>query len=357
MEIVSIALAVLVSLGITLVLAPYFMRKLREEGLVSMDYYKRKKVMLPSKGGLLIIFAAIISLMVTSVIMRVVNVLSDTTLPREFTEYDQAVLFVMMFFAFYGTLDDYMNVGRPLKILIPLLFAYPFVIVYISPPDITLPILGTIDMSKHIVLGGVNIINLSQIYRYIVIPFFIMIVANLVNMHSGFNGLQSGLSTILLGSLLIKAYTLDDTTNIYTSGALFGALLGFWWYNKYPSRMFEGNVGAMAVGGALGATIVAKGYIISATIMLIPHIVNFLMYVYWRTKRVMLIRQEREVGIYHHQIKFGKLRPDGTLEVPNRLTLKWLLPFHYRMTEKQSVLAMYGVTILFCVLGILWPYY
>jgi hypothetical protein len=53
--------------------------------------------------------------------------------------------------------------------------------------------------------------------------------------------------------------------------------------------------------------------------------------------------------------KFGKLRKDGTLEVPNRLTLKWILPYYFRMTEKQVVLAMYALTALFCIIGFAVP--
>ena len=35
-------------------------------------------------------------------------------------------------------------------------------------------------------------------------------------------------------------------------GALIGAGLGFLWYNAYPAQVFMGDVGALALGGALG---------------------------------------------------------------------------------------------------------
>ena len=85
--------------------------------------------------------------------------------------------------------------------------------------------------------------------------------------------------------------------------------------------------------------------------MLIPHTINFLMYVYWRLIHC------RHPGDKRWRIeKFGKVRDDGTLEVPNHLTLKWVLPYHYRMTEKQAVLAMYALTIHFCVAALFIPY-
>ena len=54
--------------------------------------------------------------------------------------------------------------------------------------------------------------------------------------------------------------------------------------------------------------------------------------------------------------KFGGPRADGSLEVPNALTLKWVLPYYMRVTEKQGTWAMFGVTGVFCVIGIFVPW-
>jgi len=53
--------------------------------------------------------------------------------------------------------------------------------------------------------------------------------------------------------------------------------------------------------------------------------------------------------------KFGRIREDGTIEVPNRLTLKWVLPASFRMTEVQATLAMFGLTGIFCIAGFFIP--
>jgi hypothetical protein len=52
---------------------------------------------------------------------------------------------------------------------------------------------------------------------------------------------------------------------------------------------------------------------------------------------------------------FGRVRDDGALDVPNPLTLKWVLPYYFGMTERQAVLAMYALTLPFCVLGLFIP--
>ena len=175
-------------------------------------------------------------------------------------------------------------------------------------------------------------------------------VANLKNMHAGFNGLQSGTALIILSFLLLKSAMDNNFTNLYTIAALTGAQLIFFWYNKYPSKILEGNIGSLAVGAAIGAGIVVQHYLLAGIVMLMPHIINFLMYVYWR------IMHKRHPDDERWQIvKFGKVRDDGTLEVPNRLTLKWLLPYHFRMTERQVVYSMYLLTLGFCILGLFVP--
>lgn len=41
--------------------------------------------------------------------------------------------------------------------------------------------------------------------------------------------------------------------------------------------------------------------------------------------------------------------------VPNNLTLKWVLPYYRNVTERQATYAMYAVTSVFCIIGILIP--
>ena len=101
------------------------------------------------------------------------------------------------------------------------------------------------------------------------------------------------------------------------------------------------------MGAAIGAGFAVQHYLFAGVVMLIPHIVNFLMYVYWR-----VMNKRHPDDPRYAPAKFGKVRDDGTLEVPNRLTLKWVLPYHFRMNERQVVYSMYLLTTIFCVLGL-----
>jgi len=52
------------------------------------------------------------------------------------------------------------------------------------------------------------------------------------------------------------------------------------------------------------------------------------------------------------ELKFGEVRDDGTIKVPNPWTLKWTCPYYLRLTEHQSMWIMYILTTIFGVIGL-----
>jgi UDP-N-acetylglucosamine--dolichyl-phosphate N-acetylglucosaminephosphotransferase len=293
---------------------PYFINKLIQNKLVAKDYYKAVPTVVADRGGIAILLIAMLSLSLNSLFFK-------------FTTTNYVAMIVITLFGLFGVLDDMINIGRMSKFLIMYYCSYPL-IQYVTHTTLIIP--------------GIGNIELGIFYLQFIIPTYVLVASNLVNMHSGYNGLASGLSIIVLSSLIIKSVIIDDIENIIAIAALTGATIGFYFYEKYPARIFWGNVGSLTIGAAIGTIIVIQDFIISGFIMLIPHTVNFLMYVYWRVKK-------------YPPAKFGRDRGDGILEVPNPLTLKWVLPYYFHLTEKQATYAMFLLTSFFCVLGILVP--
>jgi UDP-N-acetylglucosamine--dolichyl-phosphate N-acetylglucosaminephosphotransferase len=299
---------------IILLTTPYLIRKLTKKGLVVKDYYKKAETMVPTGGGIAIMLAALFSMSINSMFYK-------------FDAVNYVALNVIMLFGIFGILDDMIDIGRPAKLVLMYYCSYPLMH-YVAGSTVLFPIIGSIDFGLF--------------YSQLIVPTFVLVAANLVNMHSGFNGMSSGLSAIVLISLIIKAVMTGDINNVTAIIAITGATLGLHLYERYPSRIFWGNIGSLTVGSAIGVMIVMKGFIFSGFIMLLPHTINFLMYVYWRIKK-------------YPQVKFGRERDDGTLEVPNNLTLKWVLPYYRNVTERQATYAMYAVTAVFCIIGIIIP--
>ncbi len=340
----------LLSFIITFMAMPWLIRQLRFRGVLVRDYYKRKKTYVPREGGVMLLFACALMITLFPLIIyftrRIINFFNFTMINAPYLiEFNNDVVLVIIMFGIFGLMDDYVNVSRPLKVILPILFVTP-IIFALDPGIIWLPITGDLDMNFVLVRG----ITFRGFYRFLIIPIYVIVVSNLTNMHSGFNGLQSGLSSIILVTLLLKSIYDGNTQQIIAIGALTGAIIALWFFNIYPAQIFEGNTGSLMIGAGIGLLIVIQGYVFAGFIMLIPHTVNFLMYVYWRIRRKLDPTDPR-----YKTVKFGSLRKDGSLRVPNQLTLKWYLPYKYRMSEKQAVWAMYIVTITFCAIGFFIP--
>ena len=302
----------------TLVSTPYLIGKLRENALTVKDMYKPHLPSIPTNGGLIILLVAIFSLSLLSLFYA-----------KFITPLNYSIIVVVVLFALFGILDDMVNIGRPAKLILLYYCSYPL-LPFIMTTSVLFPFIGSVEF--------------SAIYPQLIITTYVPVVANLVNMHSGMNGLAPGLSLIVLATLVFKTLFFGDITNALFIICLTGALMGYFWFEKYPSKIFWGNIGALSVGAAIGAMIVTQGFIVSGVIMLIPHIANFFLYVYWRlnTRR------------YPVQ-KFGGVAKDGILVVPNPLTLKWVLPYYFRMNERMATYAMFAVTAVFCVIGFIIP--
>ena len=107
---------------------------------------------------------------------------------------------------------------------------------------------------------------------YLVFIIFILLgSSNAVNLTDGLDGLATSVTFVAMAALTALTYVgsdrrwaeyLDITFNPSAGeltvfcGAMVGASLGFLWYNAPPAEVFMGDVGALAIGGALGTVAV-----------------------------------------------------------------------------------------------------
>ncbi len=114
------------------------------------------------------------------------------------------------------------------------------------------------------------VISISYVGPFIYLIFIIFVLlgsTNAVNLTDGLDGLATSVTFIAMSALTALTYVasdkrwaeyLDITHNPSSSeltifcGAMVGASLGFLWYNSPPAEVFMGDVGSLAIGGALG---------------------------------------------------------------------------------------------------------
>ena len=227
------------------------------------------------------------------------------------------VLLVTVAFGLIGFWDDYLKlvVGNTRGLIARYKYFWQSVAglgaavaLYITaqaPADTTL----YLPFFKHVVIPlGVLFIPLTY--------FVIVGSSNAVNLTDGLDGLAIMPSVLVAGALGVFAYA---SGNVVFSGylgipyiagagevlvicaAIFGAGLGFLWFNTYPAQVFMGDIGALALGAALGviAVVVRQelvlfimgGVFVMETVSVILQVASFKL----RGKRIF-----RMAPIHHH---------------------------------------------------------
>ena len=257
--------AILTALIISFILGPFLINLLRafqKEGQPirtdgPTDHILKKKGT-PTMGGILILFASVGS---TILWMQLDN------------QYVWSALLVMIGFGSIGIVDDWIKISKnsssglngKIKLISQVLIAFPAImtIVQASPAEMQQGL--SIPFLKDV------FINLGALF----IPFAIFVVvgtSNSVNLTDGLDGLAIVPVMIAAGCFALIAYLVGNINfSSYLQlnyvpgvgeiaillGALFGAGLGFLWFNAPPAEIFMGDTGSLALGGALGVSSVA----------------------------------------------------------------------------------------------------
>ncbi len=261
------AAAAITALLISFYLGPKIIRllhrhQLGEQSKLELDGVGQHagKAGTPTMGGLIVIFAVLLPTLLWANMLNMFVILIFTT---------------TAWLGLVGFLDDYLKVVKKLptgligrykiigQILIGVIVGGTIVFFpekFSADFDI-FKTLTTVPFAKNI--------NVDFGIFYIPIAIFIITAtSNAVNLTDGLDGLSIGTVGIAFLALALISYfsgniNFSDYLNIiYLRGsgeltiycaALFGAVLGFLWYNSYPAQVFMGDTGSLALGGALGA--------------------------------------------------------------------------------------------------------
>jgi UDP-N-acetylglucosamine--dolichyl-phosphate N-acetylglucosaminephosphotransferase len=312
----KLILVFIYSLFGTYLAAKYFEDKFRRHNYLKQDRYKQGKKLIPHMGGA----AALVGILVSVVLSQLIV--------YEFSTASLLIyFFVVIIHALFGLIDDLIYTNNLIKIVSPYFMALPVFLL----------------TSSTILYFGQISIDFGAWYIYLIAPIYFIVISNLVNTHSGFNGLSTGLTWIILLALGIRTILIGEITDLFYLLPIFGGVTILWYFDKYPSRMLPTNVGSLMMGAAVGAYIIVTHALLFGIIIFLPHIIDFGLYLY----SVIVKRKNFE------KIKYGKLRKDGTIVAPTPLKLKFLFPYYFRLTEKQTVWILYAITAIFCAIGLI----
>jgi len=251
-------LGVLTALGISLLLGPWMIRKLnilqigqtiRDDGPQS----HLSKTGTPTMGGTLILAAIFVSSLLWS----------DLS-----SRYVQVVMIVTLIFGAVGFVDDYRKVVE--KNTRGLSASWKFFWQSLGGLSAAIFLFMTAETSIETTLyvPFFKSVALDMGLFYIIFTYCVIVgTSNAVNLTDGLDGLAImpcvmvasalGVIAYLVGhvefaSYLNIPYVAGTGELVVFCGALGGAGLGFLWFNTYPAQVFMGDVGALALGAALG---------------------------------------------------------------------------------------------------------
>jgi phospho-N-acetylmuramoyl-pentapeptide-transferase len=251
-------LGVLTALGISLLLGPWFIRRLTELRIgqsVRTDGPQShlSKSGTPTMGGALILSA----------------IFASTLLWADLSNrYVWVVLIVTAIFGAVGWVDDYRKVAKKDSRGLPARWKYFWQSIAGFGAAIFLYYTAQSPAETQLFIPFFKSVALDLGLFYIVFTYFVIVgTSNAVNLTDGLDGLAIMPAVMVAGALALIAYLsghsqFSQYLNIaYIPGAgelaifccaLVGAGLGFLWFNTYPAQVFMGDVGALALGAALG---------------------------------------------------------------------------------------------------------
>jgi phospho-N-acetylmuramoyl-pentapeptide-transferase len=266
---------ILMGFLITVLLSPVFIpflrrlkfgQSIREEGPKS----HQKKTGTPTMGGVMIL----ISITITTLVMT-----GKFSQPSVET---YLLLFVTLGFGLLGFMDDFIkvvmkrNLGLTSKqkllgqIIISVIFYFIFKQSEFST-EISIPLT---DISFDLGWG----------YALFII-FWMVGFSNAVNLTDGLDGLVSGTAAIAFGAFAVLAWSQSQYELSIFSVAVVGAVLGFLVFNAHPAKVFMGDTGSLALGGAIATVailakleiilIVIGGIFVIETLSVILQVISF----------------------------------------------------------------------------------
>jgi phospho-N-acetylmuramoyl-pentapeptide-transferase len=302
------ALATLMALLISLALGSRLIHRLRE---IQIGQHIRPEGPLthqtkqgtPTMGGLLIVIAVVLPSLLWA----------DLTNP-----FVWMVLVSTLLYGVIGFTDDYLKLSC--KRSLGLTAGQKLMAQWIVALLLGLALLWLVKQGRYSTTLSVPFFKTwTPEIGWLYAPWAMLVIvgaANAVNLTDGLDGLAIGTSLIAAGTYSILAYIAGhatvsgylDVPNVKGTGELaiicgtiVGASLGFLWFNCNPAQVFMGDVGSMALGGALGTVAVlikqeillvfVGGLFVIEALSVILQVASFKM----RGKRIF-----RMAPIHHH---------------------------------------------------------
>jgi len=323
--------SLLISFFLTFFTIPFWIRKAKQAGLIweDMNKYGFPKNVAGS-GGIVVVIAFVIGVFYYIAIRTFLFKTIDGVAIQIF-----ALLSMVLILTIVGIIDDLLGwhnrgLSRRTRIFLAFIASIPFVVINAGDSIMNVPFFGNI--------------NFGILYPLIFIPIGVAGATTTYNFLAGFNGLEAGQGILILGFLSYVAYITGFSWISLIGLIMVAALFGFWYYNKYPAKVFPGDSLTWTIGALIAAMAILGNFEKIAVFVFIPYIIE--------TGLKLRGKLDKQ--------SFGKPNKDGSLEMAYKkiyglehlaiYILKKTKP-NKKVYENDVVYAIHGFQIFIIILA------
>ncbi len=273
---------VFISFFCTFLAIPFWIRKAKQIGLVWKDMNKLNYPKdVAGSGGLIVVFGFLLGIL--SYIAIKTFYFKDGI---EITGYLFAILAVLLISSIVGIVDDLFGwqkggLSVRSRLLLILFAAIPLMV---------------INAGESSIMG----VELGLLFPLIIIPLGVVGATTTFNFLAGYNGLEAGQGMLILSALAFVTFLTGNSWLSVVALCMVAALFAFYIFNKFPAKVFPGDVMTYAVGALIVCIAILGNIEKIAIFFFIPYILETVLKLRGNLKK--------------HS--FAKVKEDGSLDVP-----------------------------------------
>ncbi len=326
---IILIIPIILSFFIVFFILPEWIKKARRIGLSWEDLNKYRKTKVAGSGGLIVILGFILGVL-SYIFLKTFYFETQSNIIEIF-----ALTTSVLILAGVGLTDDLLGwwsggLSKKFRLIMCVFASIPLVVINVGYPEISLPLIGKI--------------SLGIFYALVLIPIGVSGAATTFNFLAGFNGLEAGEGILLVGALSLVAYLTGSSWLSLIGLCMVSALFAFLVYNKFPAKVFPGDVLTYPIGGLIAIMAILGNFEKIAIFFFLPCIIETFLKIRGRLKKQ----------------SFGKPNRDGSLEPAykkiyslNHIAIFFLKKIKGKAYEKDVVLLIWLFQLLVIFFGFL----
>jgi phospho-N-acetylmuramoyl-pentapeptide-transferase len=306
--VIAMLMAAAAAFVVTVFFTPLLIRRLRLKGIGQqirddgpLEHPHVAKAGTPTMGGIAIVVATVVGYLFAHIRRESIA----------FATPGWALIALISGLGVVGWIDDYLGVrahrnlglrkrGKTLGIVV-VAAGFAWLAVYFVHTD------------THLSFTQPLGIDLGKVGLFLWIVLVVYATANAVNLTDGLDGLAAGSSAFTFAAFMIIAFTEFRHPDIYgvlpaqaldqavVAAAMLGACAGFLWWNAAPARIFMGDTGSLAIGGAMaGLALLTRTHLLLPLLAGLPAVEALSVIAQVVSYRGFRKRVLRMAPIHHH---------------------------------------------------------